>query len=784
MARKESKKDTKKEKKKESGELLRQIKTETIQAVCAVVCFVLAILAILAAIGKGGFVGNSIYAGLDQLLGIGYYLLPILFLMLGISFLRTLEKRFEISKVVGSLLFFVSALGLVGLLPGKRGGSLGYIISAPLLRFFEVYATSALLIAGAAISILILFETHFTIESLKFWRMFMKKESDEVKAKVQTTPTNNDSKKIDEAVENATIAASAALNNKVENKKKDSINTKEVTKEKSLKIHAGEKDEMSSDASGVLGYATASSKPFVPPPLSLLETDRGKPETGDIKANANIIKRTLQNFGINVEMDEISIGPSVTRYSLKPAEGVKLSRIVALNNDLALALAAHPIRIEAPIPGKSLVGIEIPNSTKTTVGLATLLANTEYQQSDKPLLISLGKGVTGKSYFANLAKAPHMLIAGATGSGKSVTIHAVITSLLFRNSPENLRFIMIDPKRVELTLYNSIPHLLTPVITDPKKAILALKWAGKEMSRRYDVLEKSKVRDIDSYHKTVVAPAIKASEKGKEIKQDDMPETMPYIVIIIDELADIMQSYPRELESAIVRLAQMSRAVGIHLIISTQRPSVNVITGLIKANVPTRVALQVSSQIDSRTILDTPGAEKLLGAGDMLYLGGEMSKPARLQSAFISETEVKKVVKYLADEYRDEIMSEINIGPSTTSGTPAALDINGSGAEPARDAIFSADLEGNMSDGDIGEEDDMYEGAKEAVISAGKASTSYIQRKLGIGYSRAAKLMDILEERGVIGPANGSKPREVIQSDAGAPQTLPGPTNETTHENE
>jgi S-DNA-T family DNA segregation ATPase FtsK/SpoIIIE len=378
------------------------------------------------------------------------------------------------------------------------------------------------------------------------------------------------------------------------------------------------------------------------------------------------------------------------------------------------------------------VGIEIPNSVKTTVGLATLLSSDEYQSSEKPLLVSMGKGISGKSFFANLAKAPHMLIAGATGSGKSVTIHAVIASLLFRNSPEDLKFIMIDPKRVELTLYNKIPHLLTPVITEPKKAILALKWAAKEMSRRYDILEKNACRDIDSYHKGL---------------QEGM-ENMPYIVIIIDELADIMQTYPRELESAIVRLAQMSRAVGIHLILSTQRPSVNVITGLIKANVPTRVALQVASQIDSRTILDAAGAEKLLGAGDMLFQGGDMAKPVRLQSAYITESETKKVVKYLADTYKDEIMGEINLGAA--------------GAEAGKDAIFSANLE---DDDDIGEEDDMYEQARDTVIETGKASTSFLQRKLGIGYSRAARLMDILEKKGVIGPANGAKPREVYTSE-------------------
>jgi len=422
---------------------------------------------------------------------------------------------------------------------------------------------------------------------------------------------------------------------------------------------------------------------------------------------------------------------------------VKLSRIVALNDNMALALAAHPIRIEAPIPGKSLVGIEVPNTAKTTVGLATLLSSSDFQESEKALLASLGKDITGHAHFCNLAKAPHMLIAGATGSGKSVTIHALITSLLYRNSPESLKFIMIDPKRVELTMYNKIPHLLTPVITDPKKAILALKWAAKEMSRRYDILEKNTSRDIDSYHKNILMPAIEKLRKNPNAKSDDaIPETMPFIVVVIDELADIMQTYPRELESAIVRLAQMSRAVGIHLMLSTQRPSVNVITGLIKANIPTRIALQVSSQIDSRTILDQMGAEKLLGAGDMLYLGGEMAKPVRLQSAFISESEVKRVVKFLCDQYKDEIMGEINLAMTETPST----------------ATFDAMLDSTTLEDD----DDMYESARETVISAGKASTSYIQRKLGVGYSRAAKLMDMLEERGVIGPANGSKPRDVI----------------------
>jgi S-DNA-T family DNA segregation ATPase FtsK/SpoIIIE len=568
---------------------------------------------------------------------------------------------------------------------------------------------------------MIIFEVHFTIENLKFWKYFKKiKVEDE-----------EDLEKIEDKEEESQAKISKAVTD-VEAK----IAKENEDKKKPEKIRKEEESDIKMNSS-------YSSVPFIAPPLTLLEKDKGKPETGDIKANANIIKRTLQTFGIDVEMDEISIGPSVTRYSLKPAEGVKLSKIIGLNNDLALALAAHPIRIEAPIPGKSLVGIEIPNTIKTTVGLATLLGSDEYRESEKPLLVSLGKGISGKSHFSNLAKAPHMLIAGATGSGKSVTIHAIINSLLFRNSPQALKFIMIDPKRVELTLYNKIPHLLTPVITDAKKAILALKWAAKEMNRRYDILQNHSARDIDSYHK--ILSASRANKKDKDSKKEEL-EQMPYIVIVLDELADIMQTYPRELESAIVRLAQMSRAIGIHLIISTQRPSVNVITGLIKANIPTRIALQVSSQIDSRTILDTGGAEKLLGAGDMLYLGGEMSKPQRLQSAYITETEVKKVVKYLSDQYAEEVMGEINL---TTT-------------EAGSDAIFSADFDTEKAD--LGDEDELLNQAREIIVSSGKASTSYLQRRLSIGYSRAAKLIDLLEEKGVIGPANGSRARDVYGS--------------------
>ena len=710
----------------------------TTKAILAIGAFLVAILSLLASFDKAGPIGEYVFAFLTKAFGIGYFLVPIVFAVLGITLLRGVEHRFGKAQTIGAIIFFLSGLGLIYIAPGHAGGAVGSWIAGPLERIMDVWATTVLLLALLIISLIMMFEWHITWQSIAFWK---REKTAASKEKAAKTEMDEDE---EATVEKAVAAAAAdAKADKMSDVKKPAKSPKTDWEE--------------NEAAFVPAITMPNAHPFVPPPLSLLEKDRGKPETGDVKASANIIKRTLQNFGITVEMDEVSIGPSVTRYALKPAEGVKLSRIVGLNNDLALALAAHPIRIEAPIPGKSLVGIEVPNTAKTTVGLATLLASADYQESEKPLLVSLGKDITGRAHFANLAKAPHMLIAGATGSGKSVTIHALITSLLYRNSPENLKFIMIDPKRVELTMYNKIPHLLTPVITDPKKAILALKWAGKEMSRRYDILEKSASRDIESYHKNVLSPALAKwnkekeanDKKGRETEPDAaFPETMPYIVVVIDELADIMQTYPRELESSIVRLAQMSRAVGIHLVISTQRPSVNVITGLIKANIPTRVALQVASQIDSRTILDQQGAEKLLGAGDMLYLGGEMSKPVRLQSAYINEGEVKKVVKYLVDEYKDEIMGEITL-TTPEAGSSAAFDTMGG-------------LGGALDGDSLEEEDEMYEPAREAVIAAGKASTSYIQRKLGVGYSRAAKLMDLLEEHGVIGPANGSKPREVI----------------------
>lgn len=712
------------------------LKEETVKTIWAITFFVLTFFFLLSAFGKGGVAGKNIYKLFSYLMGIGYYLLPFLFTILGISFLKNLKGHFVVSKIIGSLLFFLSGLGIINLLSKGNGGIIGSFISLPLIKLFDFYVSIIFFFALIIISVIIIFDTSLNFKRLL--SLFANKKKDEEKEKI---------KEIGEAeIEKITTKKDGEIDDE-EKEKKEKKN-----KKVSASSSSEQKEKNKNKDFSIENAFYFSGRSYTPPPLSLIEGDRGKPGVGDIKANANIIKRTLQNFGIIVEMDEISIGPSITRYALKPAEGVKISRILSLQNDLSLALAAHPIRIETPIPGKSLVGIEIPNNAKTTVGLSALLSSEEYQKSEKSLLVALGKSVTGKSYFGNIAKMPHMLIAGATGSGKSVTIHTLVTSLLYRNSPENLKLILIDPKRVELTLYNKIPHLLTPVITDAKKAILSLKWAAKEMDRRYGILEAEAVRDIESYHKNVFNKQKIKKEKGEEKRDgefEEATETMPFIVIIIDELADIMSVYPRELESAIIRLAQMSRAVGIHLVLSTQRPSVNIITGLIKANIPSRIAMQVASQIDSRTILDTGGAEKLLGSGDMLYLSGEMSKPLRLQSAFISETEVKNVVKYLIDTYKDEIPSEINLAM----------------AEHDKNAIFSARLDSDIDDENVGEDGDddlLYEEARELIIKAGKASTSYLQRRLRIGYARAARLVDMLEERGVIGHADGARPREVI----------------------
>ena len=719
------------------------LKSQTKHGIMAIVFFVLALFFLMSAFGVTGVAGEFIKNFFKDLLGsVGYFFLPTLLILLGTSYIKSNTPNVGWRSAISGAMFLLSSLGILNIVfNNNSGGLLGEILSIPFVKLFDVYASIIFLGAILIISILVIFNEELELAEFfkRIWGLIRRKNTSP-----QPSPYKGEGESEEEEMQ---PLISPLSRGQEDDTSPDKGRQEGLNKRK--KSDESEEEEMpiKKRKGGLIST-------YTPPPLSLLEEDQGKPNTGDIKANANIIKRTLQNFGIEVEMDEITIGPTVTRYALKPAEGMKLSRIIALTNDLSLALAAHPIRIEAPIPGKSLVGIEIPNRTKSLVGLATLLSDDKFQNSSKPLTIALGRNISGKSIFGNLAKMPHALVAGTTGSGKSVTIHSMITSLLYRNGPDDLKLILIDPKRVELTLYNNIPHLLTPVITEAKKTILALKWAAKEMDRRYDILESESVRDIESYHNNIYGkkpprpsgtPPQKGGEGAPLLSEEGVGggDRLPYIVIIIDELADIMSAYPRELESAIVRLAQMSRAVGIHLILSTQRPEVNVITGLIKANIPARIALKVSSQVDSRTILDAGGAEKLLGAGDMLYSSGD-AQPERLQSAFISENEVKKVVNYLTNAYKDEVSEEITL----TSGSISADK-----------SIFESALDSEDEEDD----DEMYEEARLCVIEAGKASTSYLQRKLKLGYARAARLMDKLEEKGVIGPGDGAKPREVLE---------------------
>jgi DNA segregation ATPase FtsK/SpoIIIE, S-DNA-T family len=696
------------------------------QAIGAVVMGTIGVFFLFALFESAGPAGHYIELALRYLFGGGAWLAPIAcFLYIYVLLNPKENETVSAAKITGTVLLFFTLLGSLELSQEKLGGIVGLSLSWPMTYLMGSVVTGILFFGTILISVFLIFNTGLKLPSIAGAKNLLKdgapddgfddiEDFDDVADEPKKTSKIEDDEEEDAEEDTSKLSSVGALVSNIAKSKPNDIVVKNF------------------------------SGTFIPPSLSLLSRETGKANIGDVKANANTIKRTLREFGISVEMDAVESGPTITRYALKPAQGVRIAKIAGLQQELQLALKASSIRVEAPIPGKSLVGIEVPNQTRATVGLASLLATPEYTDSPHPLIVALGKDVTGNVHFANVARMPHGLIAGTTGSGKSVAIHNVIISLLFRNSPEQLRFILVDPKRVELTLYNKTPHLLTPVITDAKKAIRALSWAVKEMERRYDILEAEQVQNIASYHKNVYQPAKKEFEKkgSPEEERIGLPEAMPYIVIVLDELNDLMQAYPRELEGCIVRLAQMSRAVGIHLILATQRPSVNVITGTIKANIPTRIALAVASQIDSRTIIDTTGAEKLLGAGDMLYLSSDSPRPYRLQSAFISEDEIKRVVEYLRKQSTE--LDTISFDENTESS--------------GGDSFFKS-LTGSGDDGD----DDMYEDAKQAVLEAGKASTSYIQRKLRVGYSRAARLMDLLEENGVIGPQDGSRPREIIQ---------------------
>ena len=478
------------------------------------------------------------------------------------------------------------------------------------------------------------------------------------------------------------------------------------------------------------------------PSVELLEKRQSPADAGDIQQNAHIIQNTLREFSIDVEMEGANIGPKVTQYMLKPPAGIKLSRITALETNIALNLAASSLRMEAPIPGQKAVGIEVPNKKAADVRIRGILESSEWIKANEPLGFAIGKDISGAPVVGELNKMPHLLIAGQTGSGKSVMINTLLTSLLYRNSPSDMKLILVDPKQVEMAPYSEIPHLLTPVIVEPEKTISALKWAVNEMERRYTLLAEEKVRDIKSYNDKIKKRGGHVSVEDEDGNMQEVDEgTMPYVVIVIDELADLMMVAARDVEALVVRIAQKARAVGIHLVLATQRPSVDVITGLIKANIPARIAFTVASQVDSRTILDQIGAEKLLGQGDMLMKTASMPKPKRIQGAWVMDEEVNKVTDHLrmqsAPQYNDEIISQ-------------PVHLNGKGG-----VVMDFDHEGG---------DDMFRDAVAVVIQSRKASTSLLQRKLRVGYARAARIIEEMEEQGIIGPADGARPREVLIS--------------------
>ncbi len=677
------------------------VNPETKNSIVAIFLIGLSAILILAAFQKAGPAGSAIHLVLNDLFGWGYYLLPTISILVALLFFFSRQRVFIGASMVGSVLFVVSGLGLIDILFPAQGGWVGKIIGFLQIPFGYT-ASIILTIVLLIVSLLITFNA-----SIKFKKAgkkiagepepFAEKEVEDIKIAEMETRPQRENKRAAEKIDEDEYAEEGP-------RAKEDFAAPAVSKRSAARPKA---------------YAN-----YVAPPLDLLKSSVEKPTAGDLRANANIIKRTLDSFGIPVEMGEINIGPKVTRYTLKPAEGVKLSKILALNSDLALALAAHPIRIEAPIPGKSLVGIEVPNKSAAIVRLGSLISYPEFRDSG-PLAFVLGRGVSGELIVADIEKMPHLLVAGSTGSGKSVAIHTIIASLIYKNSPATLRMAMVDPKRVELSVYDGLPHLIAPVITEGKKAIAIFRWAIKEMERRYEVLLGAGARDIRSYN-----------QKGKE--------ALPYLVIIVDELADLMAAYGKEIESSIVRLAQMARATGIHLVLSTQRPSVEVITGLIKANITSRMALQVASQIDSRTILDMAGAEKLLGGGDMLFISYEFSKPKRIQGAYISEEEIKKVANFIEDN---------NEGAEWAAGaTSETIPL------PMKDGGDFLDEFSNDEEVD----DEMFDEAKRVVFEAQKASASLLQRRLKVGYARAARLLDIMEERGMIGPGEGAKPREVF----------------------
>ncbi len=687
----------KKRKKKKNNTIYPVLTSRLRRRIGVVLIFLIAIIIGLSFFDKSGIAGELLFQGIYTLVGKTIFFIPLFLGLAGLVFLKSEKKRLTTPVFLAVALLILGISGILATqdLTQRVGGWLGYISSYPLLNYLGPWVT------------LIIFSVFILIGLLIFWEFLPHKKISLKKEIPSPAPQEIEKKEIE-------------------------FQTKDITPPL-IKRGGTEKTPEDWLKKEELPIGESSYK-F--PPLDLLEVNHEKAvSAGDIEANSLQIKKTLQNFGIQVEISEVNVGPTVTQYSLKPAEGIKLSRITALINNLSLALAAHPLRIEAPIPGRSLVGIEVPNKTRAVVRLRELIGSPNFQGSSLALTFCLGKDVSGKPLFADLGKMPHLLVAGSTGSGKTICLNSLILSLIYRNSPRNLKFILIDPKRVEFPIYSGLPHLLGPIIFNDQKTINALNWLIGEMERRFEVLAAVKARDITNYNEILNR---NANRKKEEF------EVMPYIILIIDELADLMAAKGREIEAGIVRLSQMARAVGIHLVVATQRPSVEVITGLIKANITSRIAFQVASQIDSRTILDGAGAETLLGDGDMLFISAQLSRPKRIQGAYISPREVKRVVAFCKRE---------NLG----------------GEEETLEESLEKELTEPTGPSGISmlEDDSLYEEAKRVVIEANKASASLLQRRLRVGYARAARLLDLLEERGVIGPGEGAKPRKVYLKENG-----------------
>jgi len=691
-----------------------ELNPETKRGIAIIFLFAIGALLFLSFFDIAGSLGVWIDNTLAQFLGWDRFLLPILLFVIGGTMMYPERGGFSGWNFLGMLFFFLSFNGLLNLLLVNKpeatldeltmyGGYLGQFLSVLLPSFIGFWG--AIIVVGALllVSVMLLFNTSLrrivgvhTHLTGRFGAWLHRDRLPEERGEG--------------------VVYQDEIETREEKEEEPEIETEEADEKETRKaFHTKTAAEGMGETEGMGEHVlTTRTQRKVTIPVDLLDRRTSKANSGDIERNKEIIIRTLKQFNIEVEMGETSTGPTVTQYTLRPSQGVKLSRILGLQNDLALALAAHPIRIEAPVPGRSLVGIEVPNQTVATVSLRDLMESKAFMTRKSNLSVPLGKDVMGSTWVMPLDKMPHVLVAGATGSGKSVCMNTMIVSLLYENGPDELRFIMIDPKRVELTIYEGIPHLLVPPITKVDDTVNALKWTVREMERRLDVLSKFGARDITSYN-------ARAEEK------------MPKIVVMIDELADLMSSSGREVEGNIVRIAQMARAVGIHLVLATQRPSVDVITGLIKANVPARLAFSVASQTDSRTILDMAGAEKLLGRGDMLFTSPEISKPKRLQGPFVSE-EVTRVVEFL----KKESIPDYNY------------------------AITEHQKSGTAFGNNDEEDDPLLEDAIRVILESQKASTSLLQRRIKVGYARAARIIDLLEEKGVVGPGEGAKPREVL----------------------